>query len=149
MEPDLFLLDLLFAFVIGSTVAWGWSSIFRTHGPWNSFLWFLVVILLSAWGGGLWIEPFGPTSFGVAWMPFLLTGIFMALLLTAVTPQAVRRRHREGGRHGMGAARRGNADEVETLETFDRFFWMLVLVLAVCVLGRYAWRLNAAGAGFP
>ena len=35
----MFVLDLLFAFVIGSAIAWVWSKAFNTHGPWNSFFW--------------------------------------------------------------------------------------------------------------
>lgn len=58
------LLFLVFALAIGACVAWVWSSVFDTHGPWNSFFWFFMVIFLFSWGGGSWIHPFGPTGWG-------------------------------------------------------------------------------------
>ena len=135
---------LVFALIIGVGIAWIWSSIFDTHGPWNSFFWFFAVIFLFAWGGGSWIAPFGPIGWGVAWLPIVVMGVFMALLLTAATPPRHRRRARGAQ---ADAVRRAAADEVETLMVFDTFFWMLIVVLAVFVLGRYAWHLRPFGLG--
>jgi hypothetical protein len=136
----MFFLDLVYALIIGTTIAWIWSSAFDTHGPWNSFFWFFLVIFLFSWGGGAWSAPFGPTGWGVAWLPFLCMGVFMALLLTAATPRASRRRTRYAPEGATAAEMRKRAvDERKIEASFDIFFWMLILVMASFALTRYFW----------
>jgi hypothetical protein len=134
---------LIFALIIGLSIALVWSSAFDTHGPWDSFFWFFLVIFLFSWGGGSWVTPFGPTGWGVSWLPFLCMGIFMALLLTAATPQT-RRRRRRGEVHVVSTADiKDRALEMKNVEaTFDVFFWMLLIVLAAFVVTSYFWHLR-------
>jgi len=135
------LLFLLFALAIGTIVAWGWSAVFDTHGPWNSFFWFFVVIFLFSWGGGSWIAPFGPTGWGVAWMPIVFMGVFMALLLTAVTPRTGRSRTRSTDQAAMPS--KGGAKAIEKTEVVaavDFFFWALILVLGCVVMANFMWH---------
>jgi hypothetical protein len=47
------------------------------------FLVFMAVILLMSWAGGVWLRPIGPVAGGVYWLPFVLTGLLVALLIAA------------------------------------------------------------------
>ena len=139
----MFLLGLIYALVIGSFISWFWTYAFDTHGPWNSFFLFFLVIFLFSWGGGTWVMPFGPTAWGVSWLPFICMGVFMALLLTAATPKASRRRVRIIPLHRTAAKEKRLAAQDRSIETsFDIFFWMLIIVLASFVFGNYFWRLR-------
>ena len=129
---------LLFALTIGLCVAWVWSSIFDTHGPWNSFFWFFLVIFLFSWGGGSWIAPFGPMGWGVAWLPILFMGIFMALLLTAATPRSSRSRTRSADQAVVVSRAKAKAIEnMKIVVAVDFFFWALILVLGILVLSNF------------
>lgn len=55
------------------------------RGPWNSVVWFFVVVLLATWAGGVWLTPAGPMVRGFHWLPFLMTGLIVSLLLAAAT----------------------------------------------------------------
>lgn len=128
-------MSLLFALAIGLCVALVWSALFDTHGPWNSFFWFFLVIFLFSWGGGFFIAPFGPMGWGVAWLPLVLMGVFMALLLTAATPRSARRRTRStGAKHQGTNAQAKVIKEMEVVVAVDLFFWALIVVLGCLVL---------------
>ncbi|HTB21601.1 MAG TPA: hypothetical protein VK914_02730 [bacterium] len=132
---------LLFALAIGLCVALVWSSVFDTHGPWNSFFWFFLVIFLFSWGGGSWIAPFGPMGWGVPWLPILLMGVFMALLLTAATPRSARRRNRPKPPTHQGSNSKAKAMEaVKIVVAVDLFFWALIVVLGCLALSNVIGR---------
>jgi hypothetical protein len=71
---------------------------FDATGPWTGFWAFLVLVLLVAWAAGVWVRPFGPTVWGVAWAPYLVFGLIAALIVAAVTPP-------RRGTRGAGRAR--------------------------------------------
>jgi len=49
-------------------------------------LWiFFIVTFLGAWAGGVWIPPFGPTIHNIHWLPSLLAGLVIGLLLLAAS----------------------------------------------------------------
>ena len=124
----MFLIELLYALIIGSAIAWIWSSAFNTHGPWDSFMWFFAVIFLFSWGGGIWVTPFGPTGWGVAWLPFLVMGVFMALLLSAATPRSSRRR---GASNDLVPVARNKKVRVAELEQAKEAYDFLLIALVV------------------
>ena len=76
-----FFIALLIAFLL--TIVF--SRINRV-GPWSGFLWFFLIVLLTSWAGGVWVEPYGPAVRGVYWVPYLFFGVMLALLLAAVMP---------------------------------------------------------------
>jgi hypothetical protein len=126
---------------IGACVAWVWSSVFDTHGPWNSFFWFFMVIFLFSWGGGSWVHPFGPTGWGVAWLPIVFMGIFMALLLTAATPRANRSRTRSTNQVLVAPKTKAKTiAELEMVATVDLFFWAFILVLGFLIVSNLLWH---------
>ncbi|TVS19907.1 MAG: hypothetical protein EA424_06640, partial [Planctomycetaceae bacterium] len=82
------------------------------------FLFF--ILFLGTWAGGLWITPFGSPWLGVYWLPFVVAGIFVALLVAA-TDQSSRR---------SDESEEADPDRVEhaALATaFGLLFWILIM----------------------
>jgi hypothetical protein len=112
-----------------------------TRGPWNSFFWFFFVIFLFSWGGGLWITPFGPTGWGVAWMPFLFMGFFVTLLLLAATPRSARERSAAKGKAIETTNLKERTAEERLVETgVNVFLWLLIVFLVVVIVCNYIWH---------
>jgi hypothetical protein len=68
---------------------------FDATGPWAGFWVFFVLVLLVAWAAGVWVRPFGPAVWGIAWAPYLVFGLIAALIVAAAAP--ARRRSRAAG----------------------------------------------------
>jgi hypothetical protein len=133
-------LHLLYALFVGISVACVWSFLLNSSGPWNNLYWFFLVIFLFSWGGGVWITPFGPTGWGVSWLPFVMMGVVVALLLSAATPRHERRRPVSGTRPVVVQAPPASSPVASTaFFALDLFFWFLVILLVTSILGRYTW----------
>jgi hypothetical protein len=136
----MFITHLIYALFIGLGIAWLISFALNTRGPWNNFFWFFFVIFLFSWGGGVWLTPFGPTDWGVAWMPFLIMGFFITLLLSAATPRSARGRRRSKGKAADIAYAKEQAIELKETETaIDVFFWILIVALGTIIFSHYFW----------
>jgi NADH:ubiquinone oxidoreductase subunit 6 (subunit J) len=93
------------------------------------FLFF--ILFLGTWAGGLWITPFGSPWLGVYWMPFVVAGVFVALLVAA-TDQSSRRSYER---------KETEPDHVEhaALATaFGLLFWILIMALAIAIVAGYS-----------
>lgn len=93
------------------------------------FLFF--ILFLGTWAGGLWITPFGSPWLGVYWMPFVVAGLFVALLVAA-TDQSSRRsyeRKETGPDHVEHAA---------LATAFGLLFWILIMALAIAIVAGYS-----------
>jgi hypothetical protein len=84
---------------------------------------------LGAWAGGLWITPFGPTWFGISWLPFLMIAFFLALLLAAATPT-------QRPRTRSQAIAQERAEEAAA-NTLNVFFWLLIVGFVVAIIAAY------------
>jgi hypothetical protein len=137
----MFITHLIYALFIGLAIAWLFGLALGTRGPWNSFFWFFFVIFLFSWGGGVWLTPFGPTGWGVSWLPFLVMGVFITLLLSAATPQSSRRRMGSKGQAVDAAYLTEQVAEKKGSETaLDVFFWILIVGLGVVIVCHYIWH---------
>jgi hypothetical protein len=130
-EKFMLFADLLVALFIGLVIVGVASYAFNTKGPWDSFLWFFVVVALFAWAGGVWVTPFGPSWGGIGWLPILFMGILAAVLLTAASPKSYHRLIR--GKNGRPAFPGKNVIAV------DLFFWILILCLLFFGSSHYYW----------
>jgi hypothetical protein len=93
------------------------------------FLFF--ILFLGTWAGGLWITPFGSPWLGVYWMPFVVAGLFVALLVAA-TDQSSRRSYER---------KKTEPDHVEhaALATaFGLLFWILIMALVIAIFAGYS-----------
>jgi hypothetical protein len=124
-------------FLLAIAIALAFSILFvlvmgRRRGPGRSgplpFVWLFVILLMTAWAGGLWIGPIGPVVFGVAWMPFLIAALVVALVIAAAT---------ELGRRGGAEAEASRADVRATTLAFGVVTWALLAALVVVVLVAY------------
>jgi hypothetical protein len=137
----MYLTHLLYALFVGLGIAWLFGLALGTRGPWNSFFWFFFVIFLFSWGGGLWITPFGPTGWGVAWMPFLFMGFFVTLILLAATPRSARNRSAATGKAIDTTNLEERAPVEKEAETgIDVLFWFLIVFLSVVIICHYIWH---------
>jgi len=110
---------LLSGAAVGTLVA---GLKFRPQTP----LWSLFVSLfLGIWAGGLWISRASPTLLGVAWLPFLLIAILLAVLVVVLAPHIFRR-----GRNEQAVER-----EVEV--GLGLYFWVLIGGMIAAIVAGY------------
>jgi hypothetical protein len=119
----------LFALFIALLLTWGFTTLFGARGPGDRFLWFFLIVFLFAWAGGVWIAPVGPFWLGVSWVPVFVTGLLVALLLTAAGPRRPPRTRQE--------VRAQAAAEEDVAVAISMFFWILIILLAFSIIGRY------------
>ena len=122
----MFFIDLLFALIIGLLLTALFALLFDTRGPWDVLWVFLLIVVLGAWVGGLWLVPFGPVMFDVAWIPFLLAGLFFALILAAATPPST-----------TASPTSVTPTESQAAVAFSVFFWIMLVGLAVAIILAY------------
>jgi hypothetical protein len=123
------LLEFVFAFIIGFLLVVLFSAFFRDRLPWGSFWLFLLIVFLGTWAVGAWITPFGPTLFDVAWLPFLLIGLFITILLFAAIPAPPEPRTIEQARETQ--------EERSALAGLTIFFWITLVFAIVAIVLAY------------
>lgn len=133
------LLELLIALVIAAILSAilfgvGWGPPYREGTRGGLLAWF-VILLLVVWAGGVWVTPFGPHLRGVAWIPFVITGVLVLLLLFTAVPRPWRlpRTRREA----VEQAEIARQEEIIGASAFGCLFWLLMFALIVVLLSRY------------
>ncbi len=127
----MFIADLLAAIFLGVGLVFLLSMFFGTKGPWGSLLWFFIVVSLFAWVGGVWLRPYGPIYWGVGWVPIVVIGCAIAILLTAVSPR--------NPDHRFASTKHLKADIEARNASVDVFFWFLVIFLVMLAMSHYFW----------
>ncbi len=128
----MFFLDFLFALGISLLLVLLFSALFRDRTPWGSFWLFLLIVVLLTWAGGIWVDPFGPTLFEVAWLPFLIIGVFVIILLAATIPARPPATRPEAIERAREAEAAGSV-----LAGLTIFFWILIVFSLVAILLAY------------
>jgi hypothetical protein len=122
------LLSLVLYYIVG----------WRAPGHGSGFvgvLFLFLVLFLGVWAGGVWFTPVGPPLFGGYWLPFVLMGIFLALLTVALAPPAPR----------PAPAADVEADGAPSAVALSGcFLWVLIAGLAGAIAARYIWGLPPA-----
>jgi len=88
---------------------------------WSLFL----LLFFGIWAGGLWMAPVGPTHFGITWLPFVLIGVLLSVLVVALSPQTHRSHQQE------------LELEREVVVGIGLFFWVLIGVLITAIVAAY------------
>ena len=101
------------------------------RGGWATGLVMFGILFLTSWAGGLWLNPVGPRMFGAEWMPFLLMGFVVALLIAAMSP----------GRRPQSRVQAQEAAAAEEVvgTTVTAFFWILAICLIAAITLHYAY----------
>jgi hypothetical protein len=130
------LLELLFALLVALFLGGLFALAARKGGRRTGFSWVFLILFLATWAGGVWAKPFGPSLWGVSWLPFVLAGLIFFLIMAVLAPKQPPR------------------DRYETIEMLDRierekkldhftyislsvFFWILLLILLTAIIIRY------------
>lgn len=132
---DLFWFDLLYAVLFGALLSVFFYAFLKTRGPWSSFLLLFLVIFLASWAGGVWLSPVGPGVRTAHWLPFLLSGLLIALLLAAAAPS----RSEESTVELMDERDR-KRERRKIYRAISRFFWILIGALVLAIVGHYLAR---------
>lgn len=127
----MFFLDLIYAFGFSLLVVLLFSFVFKRQGPWP-FLVFLLVVFLASWAAGIWFTPAHAAGSDWYWLPFLVTALIVALLLTAaLPPEPYQVRIKKTSRLGQPE----EASESEVI--LGLFFWILIILLIGSIFFRY------------
>ncbi|MFL5753257.1 MAG: hypothetical protein ACJ76F_07620 [Bacteroidia bacterium] len=84
---------------------------------------FFIIVFLATWTGQLWIVPFGPVQWGIAWIPLFITALFFSLLFFAISPPV--------------ASKNPDVTEEAPLIALGLFFWIIVILLIVAIVIGY------------
>ncbi len=134
--------DLLFSIFLALIISVIFAGIILRKGPRRGFFWFFMLIFLAVFAVGIWGKPFGTPLSGSNWLPFLISGVLMALLLILLAPK-----HPEVGRQSQ-------FDREETMEMLDKieqekkfttlayisfnvFLWVLLAMILVAIITRF------------
>ena len=122
----MFIIEMTISLAIGLLLTALFGAGLRMRGPWESLFVFFCLVSLSAWAGGSWMSPHGPVLWGVSWVPFLVIGSVIALILAA-TPQRETSDQQE--------------KELEREEVIlGNVFWILIGVLGAVIVAHYLYR---------
>lgn len=141
------LLDLLFAFLMALILAAlltgpaGWRHPRRPDG-WGTGLFLFLLLLPVIWAGGVWLSPMGPPVGGSYWLPLVVVGVMVALLVLAIGssggPTTLRDNARAGAETGAGTEPDVNeAAALGITALFGFFFWLLLLAGVVGIAAFY------------
>lgn len=94
--------------------------------PLRGFSLFFLIIFLITWAGQLWITPFGPIAWGVAWIPLVFVCLLFSFLILALSS-------------GVPSPKGQEADKEEApVIAAGIFFWLLLIALVIAIgLGYY------------
>ncbi len=132
----MFVLEFVLAAVVAAVLT-ALSFLFtRRAGRRSGLLWLFLLLFLAAWAGGVWIRPLGPDVGGIHWLGFLLAGLIVALALVATgSPKAPH--SRQETLDLLEEMQQKKALEETAYITLSLFYWVLLIVLAAAVIGRY------------
>ena len=130
----MFFVEFLFVVAFALAIAFLFVMVVGRAPPSRSgtvlpFVWLFVILLFTMWAGGAWIGPAGPLIFGVAWLPFLVVGLIVALIIAAATESAQR------GDEAVAA----EGDTSPLLAAFSIITLMLLAALVIAIVAAYVW----------
>jgi len=134
--------DLIFSFFLALVISAIFAGVMLRKGPRKGFLPFFLAIFLAVFAAGVWGKPSGAPLTGANWLPFLVAGVLMALLLSALAPRYPK------------LDRKTQLDREETMELLDEiereketadlaylsfslFFWVCIALLIIAIIFRY------------
>jgi hypothetical protein len=124
----MFWVHFFYAVLFAALLSIFFYAVFRTRGPWSSLLLLFLVIFLASWAGGLWLSPIGPGFRGTYWIPFLISGLIIALLLAAAAPS-----RREETTVELVDAEAQKREKKRVYMTLSIFFWIIVAALVAAI----------------
>ncbi len=109
--------------------------VFHSRGPWGNYWSSFLIMFLGIWAAQVWIEPMGPVWAGVAWLPLLLAGGYLSVLLIPIGPN-----HQDQPEQRDETLREQQVKQRKEDWTFgvlNASFWLLLLVFVLVVALGY------------
>jgi hypothetical protein len=104
------------------------------RGPWGASWAFFLVLFLALWMVAIYIPAAGPVYLGIAWLPIIIAGILLALLLAAAIPDVNHWRD-ESIRDTETSKVTGLDNKPDIRQTrIGRFFWILILLMVAAII---------------
>ena len=131
----MFVVEFVFAFVISMlcaavllsvTARTGWRARPAGMAPLGVFS-LLLLVFLATWAGGIWLVPFGPKLWGVAWATFVVVALFVVMLVGAVS-------------NGDEAAPSQGPSNGLRSQVANLLALTLLVLLILALVAGYAWR---------
>jgi hypothetical protein len=122
--PDLiaaFLVTLLLTGLLVGLLGWRHP---KNRAAFPAALFLFLVMMPLIWAAAVWSSPYGPPLLGVYWLPFLIPGLLLVLLILAITSR--------GSSNGPEDATGKSVSIV-----FGGFFWALLIALVAAVILGY------------
>lgn len=100
------------------------------RGPWGSMWTFFLVLFLALSTVSIYVAPIGPMYRGIAWVPIVVAGVIVTVLLIAAMPHSVDKKPARGEKEG---------DDITASAEFPttpvgRFFWVLIILLVIAII---------------
>ena len=109
--------------------------VFHSRGPWGNYWSSFLIMFLGIWAAQVWIEPMGPVYAGVAWLPLLLAGIYLSVLLIPVG--SIPQDEPEQQNIALQKQQAKQRKEDWTFGVLNASFWLLLLVFVLIVALGY------------
>ena len=129
--------EILVALIIAAVLSVTFALTTRSRGDRTGFIWFFLIILMGAWAGGIWLQPFGPAFREVRWIPFLAIGLIFAIFVTQFGSRKPPHGRHESLDKLEEIAQERKLEKI-TYVTLSAFFWVVLLTLLVAIFIRYA-----------
>lgn len=127
-----FIIAAIFGMIFSALFALLLRRRIRRIGYW----WLLLLYVMIIWAGGIWLKPFGPTLFGIQWMPFLVIGIAFSLIVAFFSPRRPPYGRRETLEKLEEMAQEKQMEKA-TYMTLGALFWTLIICLFIAVVLRH------------
>jgi len=116
------------------------SVFLNKEGRRSGFFFFFLLVFLLTYAGSLWIRPFGPSLYGVFWLPILFVSILAGLFIYRSAPRNSRKQHsREETLQMLEDNEKRKQLEQVTYVTLDILFWLIISLLVLSILYRLIW----------
>jgi hypothetical protein len=94
------------------------------------------IIFLTTWAGGIWVRPFGPSFWGIYWLPFLFIGIIIVLILAVSYPRRTPKSRWETLEMLQRIESQKKLNQL-TYITLILLFWLLLFLLSMAIIVHY------------
>ena len=79
--------DLIFSLLVAVVLCGLFVLLIRKKEARRGFYLLFVIIFLATWAGGVWGGHLGPRTWGIYWVPYVLAGLAITILLWFIMPK--------------------------------------------------------------
>lgn len=133
------LIDVFIALLVALVLTWLFATALGSTGPWSGAWVFFAVLLLFMWAIGLWVRPIGPAVWGVYWLPYIVFGAIVALLIAGTAPVRGTGQPPDRVREPVRPHVDDATAEEATVVAVSVFVWVALIILALAIAIGYVW----------